>query len=402
MRPERIGAVEADHAELCGRFPGNRGDWARFDGPAGTQMVDVAIDAMAAFARSGSTANSHGAFAASRECDELVQRARRAVATLYGATQDGVWFGANMTTMTFAFTRALARDWRDGDRVVGTRLDHDGNVSTWRQAATDAGAEHVLAPMNAATGRLDPQSVIDRIDERTRWVAIAGASNLLGTIPDVRAVADAAHAVGARVFVDAVAFAPHRRIDVTELGADVLVSSAYKWYGPHLGAMWVRPDLLETLRPYKVRPAENVGPSRFETGTPNYACLAALEAAANFLLDVGMESIRAIEERTFAPLLAGLHSIAGVRCIGPSDLVDRTPTVSFTVDGVHPDTVAAALADDQIAVWSGNSYAAEVGDSLGVNESGGVVRAGVVAYVDDDDVQRLLTAVERVATRGAS
>lgn len=383
-------------AGLAQRFPGNQGEWARFDGPAGTQMLDTAIQAMVDFAASGSTANSHGEFAASHECDALVDRARAAVAQFYGASADGVWFGANMTTMTYAFTRALARDWAPGDRIVGTRLDHDANFWTWRQAADESGAEHVLAPIDPATGRLDAQSVIDLIDSRTRWVAIAGASNLLGTIPDVRAVADAAHAVGANVFVDAVALAPHRRIDIDALGADVLVSSAYKWYGPHLAAMWVRPDLLESLRPYKVRPATDEGPSRFETGTANYECLAALDAAARFLIDTGMDTIRAIEERTFAPLLAGLGSIPGVRLIGPSDLVGRTPTVSFTVDGLHPDSVAAALAADRIAVWSGNSYSVEAGDSLGLNDTGGVVRAGVVAYVSDDDVQRLLTSVDRI------
>lgn len=389
--------MSPDLAEIAQRFPGVRGGWARFDGPAGTQMVDSAIEAMATFAASGVTANSHGEFEASRECDALVDRARHAVAELYVASPEGVWFGANMTTMTFAFTRALARDWRPGDRIVGTRLDHDGNVSTWRQAAEDAGAEHVLAPMDPAAGRLDAQRVIELIDDRTRWVAISGASNLLGTIPDVRAVADAAHAVGAKVFVDAVALAPHRAIDVGSLGADALVSSAYKWYGPHLGAMWVRPDLLDSIRPYKVRPAADTGPSRFETGTPSYEALAALEAAARFILDTGLDSIRAREERVFTPLLEGLQAIPGVRLVGPPDLVDRTPTVSFTVDGHHPDAIAAALARERIALWSGDSYAVEVAASLGLAASGGVVRAGVVVYVSDDDVQRLLRSVERVA-----
>lgn len=387
-----------DTGDLRARFPGVTREWARFDGPAGTQMVDVAIDAMRDFAASGAIANSHGAFAASHECDALVERARDSVARLYGATPDGLWFGANMTTLTFAFTRALARDWKPGDRIVGTRLDHDGNVSTWRQAAADAGAEHVLAPMDRATGRLDADVVIALIDDRTRWVTLPGASNLLGTMPDIRTIADAAHAVGANVFVDAVALAPHRPIDVAALGADAIVSSAYKWYGPHVGAMWARPDLLESIRPYKVRPAEDTGPSRMETGTPNYAGLAATDAAARFLLETRMESIRAVEERTFAPLLEGLQSIGGVRCIGPLDLDRRTPTVSFTVDGHHPDEVAEALASERIAVWSGHSYAVEVADSLGVAESGGVVRAGVVAYVDDTDVQRLLAAVDRIAS----
>ncbi len=382
---------------LRDRFPGARNDWARFDGPAGTQMVDTAIAATAEFAASGDNANSHGEFAAAHACDALIDDARRVVADLYGATADGIWFGANMTTMTFAFTRALARDWRAGDRVVGTRLDHDANVSTWAQAAADAGAEHVLAPIDVATGRLDADAVIECIDERTRWVAIAGASNLLGTMPHVRAVADAAHAVGANVFVDAVALAPHRRIDVAALGADALVSSAYKWYGPHAAAMWVRPDLLEQIRPYKVRPAPEVGPSRFETGTPNYEAIAGVRAAARFLLDLGLDRVRAIEEATFAPLLDGLGAIRGVRRWGPDSLVDRTPTVSFTIDGFAPDAVAAALAADRIAVWSGTSYAVELGASLGVGATGGLVRAGVSLSTSPDDVARLLRSVERVA-----
>jgi selenocysteine lyase/cysteine desulfurase len=210
-------------------------------------------------------------------------------------------------------------------------------------------------------------------------------------------VADAAHAAGAKVFVDAVALVPHRRVDVAELGADVLVSSAYKWYGPHAGAMWVDPELLESLHAYKVRPASDTGPNRFETGTASYEALAALDAAARFVLDVGIDSLRAHEERTFAPLLSGLQSIAGVRCFGRPGLDGRTPTVSFTVDGVHPDDVARQLAAARVAVWSGHSYAVEVADALGVSDSGGLVRAGVVAYIDDDDVQRLLDAVDRIA-----
>jgi len=379
------------------RFPGAKGEWARFDGPAGTQMVDVAIEAMAAFSASGDNANNHGEFAAADACDELTATARSTVAELLGAAAEGVWFGANMTTMTFAFTRALARDWRRGDRIVGTSLDHDANVSTWQQAASDCGVDHVLAPLDPATGRLDPQSVIDLIDDRTRWVAISGASNLLGTIPDVRTVADAAHSAGANVFVDAVHLAPHRRVDIAALGADALVTSAYKWYGPHAATMWVRPDLLAELQPYKVRPASDDGPARLETGTPNFEAIAALIAAARYLIDTGFDEIERSEAAVFAPLLDGLGAIDGVRVYGPADLTNRTPTVSFTVDGHHPDDVAAALATDRIAVWSGDSYAVEVARSLGVHRRGGVVRAGVVRYVTHDDVGRLLTAVGRLA-----
>src|SRR5262245_33131936 len=196
------------------RFPGVRDGWSRFDGPAGTQMVDTAIDAMASWAASGNNANAGGAFEAADACDALLERARQRVATLLGATASSIVFGANMTTLTLAFTRAVIPTLGPGARVVGTRLDHDANVTPWRLACEAAGAEHVLAPFEPATGTLDPQAVIDLIDERTAWVTLPGASNLLGTVPDLAPIIAAAHDAGARVFVDAVHLAPHRAIDV--------------------------------------------------------------------------------------------------------------------------------------------------------------------------------------------
>ena len=285
------------------RFPGVRDGWARFDGPAGTQMVDVAIQAMAEWAASGNNANTGGSFAGADECDALLERARATVGQLLGAGPAGICFGANMTTMTFAFTRAVEQTLRPGDRVVGTRLDHDANVSPWRIACERSGAEHVLAPFDPATGVLDPAAVIALIDDRTKWVAITGASNLIGTTPDLAPVVAAAHAVGARVFVDAVHLAPHRRIDVGALGVDALATSPYKWYGPHAGVLAIEPALLDSLPVAKVRPAADTGPRRFETGTPNFEGIAAVEAAARFLLEEGMDRIAAEEETVFAPLL---------------------------------------------------------------------------------------------------
>src|SRR5215218_10698040 len=221
------------------RFPGVRDGWARFDGPAGTQMVDTAIDAMAAWAASGNNANSGGAFAAADACDALLERVRGRVAALLGGRADGVVFGANMTTLTLAFSRAVAATLAPGDRVVGTRLDHDANVTPWRLACDQAGAEHVLAPFDPTTGTLPPEHVIDLIDHRTAWVTLPGASNLLGTVPDLSPIVAAAHDAGARVFVDAVHLAPHRAIDVSALGCDVLATSPYKWYGPHAGVLCV-------------------------------------------------------------------------------------------------------------------------------------------------------------------
>ncbi len=387
-----------DAQSLRPRFPGVRDGWARFDGPAGTQMVDRAIEAMATWAASGDNANSGGAFAAADASDALLERARARVAQLLGASAGGVAFGANMTTLTLAFTRAVAATLRPGDRVVGTRLDHDANVTPWRLACDQSGAEHVLAAFDPATGRLDPAAVTDLIDERTRWVAVTGASNLLGTIPDLAPIVAAAHDAGARVFVDAVHLAPHRSVDVHAIGCDVLVTSPYKWYGPHAGVLWADPALLDELPVAKVRPAADRGPRRWETGTPSFEAIAAVDAAAGFLLDIGLDSLAGSEAAVFAPLLDGLHAIDGVTVWGPATMDDRTPTVAFTVAGHHPDAVATALAATRIATWAGHSYAVEAIDQLGLAATGGIVRAGVTAYVDDDDVQRLLHAVEKLAT----
>ena len=382
---------------LVDRFPGVRDGWARFDGPAGTQMVDTAITAMADWAASGNNANTGGSFSASDACDALLERTRATVAELLGGTPAGICFGANMTTLTLAFTRAVSAVLRPGSRVVGTRLDHDANVTPWRLACDAAGAEHVLAPFDPATGRLDPAAVIELIDERTAWVAVTGASNLLGTIPDLAPIVAAAHDVGARVYVDAVHLAVHRRIDVEALGCDALVTSPYKWYGPHAGVLCADPALLAELPVAKVRPAPDRGPQRWETGTPSFEALAAVDAAARFLLDEDLGRLGARELAVFGPLLEGLTSIDGVHVWGLPTTDDRAPTVAFTVDGLHPTQVTSALAADRIATWAGHSYAIEAVDQLGLAASGGIVRAGVVAYIEPDDVTRLLETVERIA-----
>ncbi|MGA0132599.1 MAG: cysteine desulfurase-like protein [Ilumatobacteraceae bacterium] len=375
------------------RFPGARGEWARFDGPAGTQMVDVAIRASSDWSSSGNNANTHGAFAAAHATDALLERSRDVVGRLLDADPNGVVFGANMTTMTFAFTRAVAHTLKPGDRVVGTRLDHDANVSPWRIACEDSGAEHVLAPFSPSSGRLDMDALAQLITPNTKWVAVTGASNLIGTMPDVKAVVALARSVGARVFVDAVHLVPHMPVSVRDIGCDVLATSPYKWYGPHAGVLCIEPDLLDALPVAKVRPADDVGPRRFETGTPNLENIAAIEAAARHLLEEDMRNVARYERDVFAPLLNGLLAMPHVTVWGPPTLESRTPTVAFTVSGMSPDRVAESLAAKKIAVWAGSSYAVELVKHLGLEESGGVVRAGVVRYVTSDDVQRLLTAV---------
>ena len=380
------------------RFPGLANGWARFDAPAGTQMVDTAIEAMSAWMASGSTAAAGGWFAASDDCAEQAIRARDVVGRLLGADPTGVCFGPNMTTLTFSFSRGVAATLRPGDRVVGTRLDHEANISPWRFACEQAGADHVLAPFDVSSGMLPAENVIGLIDERTRWVTLPGASNLLGTAPDLAPIIDAAHAVGARVFVDAVALAPHAPIDIAALRCDVLVTSPYKWYGPHAGVMWVDPEVIDDLPAFKVRPAADLGPGRYETGMPNYEAMAGIEAAARFLLEEGMDRVAAAEAVVFEPLLNGLLAIDGVTVHGPASLAGRTPTAAFSVRGVHPAEVTKALAEARVAAWDGHNYAMEVVDALGLSDQGGVVRAGLARYIDAHDVQRFLSVVERLAS----
>ena len=379
------------------RFPGCSDGWARFDGPAGTQVVDSAITAMTTWLSDGSNGCGGGHFAAAMKADELVDRTRATVGRLFNADPDGVTFGPNMTTLTFAFSRAVAATLRPGDRIVGTRLDHDANGSTWMRAAQTAGAEHVLAPFDPELGTLVPSDVIDLIDERTKWVTLPGASNLLGSAPDLKPIIDAAHAAGAKVFIDAVAWAPHQRIDIEALDCDVLVNSPYKWYAPHSGMLWCRPELLQSLPVFKVRPSHDEGPSRFETGMPNFEAIAGIEATARFLMEEGMDRVEAAERELFEPLLRGLQSIGGVKLYGVQGMEGRTPTAAFTVAGHTPAEVSQALAAERIAVWDGHNYAIEVVGQLGLSESGGLVRAGISRYLEPDDVNHLLAVVERLA-----
>ncbi len=379
------------------RFPGVGQEWARFDGPAGTQMVDSAITAMSEWMASGNTAANGGPFAAAEECQRLMDRTRAAVGQFLGADPDGISFGPNMTSLTFAISRAIGATLQPGDRIVGTRLDHDANITPWRKAAEGAGAEHVLASFDPETGQLPSGNVIDLIDERTKWVTVPGASNLLGSTPDLAPIIEAAHAVGAYVYVDAVHLAPHRKIDIAGLGCDALVTSPYKWYGPHSGLLWMRPELLESLPVFKVRPASDHGPGKLETGMPNFEGIAGIEAAARFLIEEDMDQSAAAEAEVFALLLEGLQSISGVKVWGSQTLDGRVPTAAFTIEGVHPADASKVLAAANVAVWDGHNYAVEVVDQLGLADSGGVIRAGVSRYVEAPDVDRLLTVVHQLA-----
>jgi cysteine desulfurase family protein (TIGR01976 family) len=376
------------------RFPGLRGGWARLDGPAGTQMVDSAIEAMAEFMRSGDNANQGGVFEAAVRSDELVASTRASVGTLLGGDPRGIAFGPSMTAMTMRFAAAVGRALEPGDEIVCSRLDHDANVSPWLIAAERAGATVRFADPDRDTLELPASAVEAVLSGRTRWVAITAAANAVGTVPDLHGIVAAAHAAGARVYVDAVHAAPHRRLDVEALGCDALACSAYKWFGPHIGILWGRPDLLDALRPDKVRPSPDEVPDRFELGTLPFESLAGVRAAADYMLSIDWDAVRAHEEALLAAALDGLRAMPHVTVYGAAR--DRAPTLMFNVAGRTATEVAAALAERKIAVWDGNYYAWELERHLGLAPHG-AVRAGFVHYNDEADAERLLAAVADLA-----
>jgi cysteine desulfurase family protein (TIGR01976 family) len=376
------------------RFPGLRDGWARLDGPAGTQMVDAAIDAMGDFMRSGHNANHGGMFEAAHRTDELVASARASVGTLLGGDPRGVVFGPSMTALTMRFAAAAGRALQPGDEIVSTRLDHDANVRPWLLAAERAGAQVRFAEPEPETLEL-PAAAVERVlTDRTRWVAVTAASNAVGTVPDLPGIVAAAHTAGARVYVDAVHAAPHRRLDVEALGCDALACSAYKWFGPHVGILWARPEILADLAPDKLRPSSDEVPDRWELGTLPFESLAGVLAAADYVLSTEWETVREHEESLLHTALAALRAMDHVIVYG--DARDRAPTLMFNVRGRTADEVAAALAGHEIAVWHGNYYAWELERHLGLAPHG-AVRAGFVHYNDEADAERLLAAVSDLA-----
>src|SRR3954462_4223070 len=383
------------------RFPGLSDGWARLDGAAGTQMVDDAIEEMAAWMRSGHSANHGGAFQSAERTaalgnkapappHALATEAGAPVARLLGAGAEGVVFGPSMTALTMRFAAAACRALQPGDEIVLTRLDHDANVAQWLIAAARAGVEVRFAEPERETLELPAAAVEAVLSPRTRWVAVTAASNAVGTIPDLPGIVAAAHAAGARVFVDAVHATPHRAIDVASLGCDALACSAYKWFGPHIGILWARPELLGELSPDKLRPSPDTVPERWELGTLPFESLVGVRAAADFVARLDREELRAHEDRLLAQMVEGLGALGGVTVHGAAR--DRTATVMFTVAGHSSHDVAAHLARAEVAVWHGNYSALELSRWRGL-EPDGALRAGVVAYNDSDEVDRLLEAV---------
>ncbi|MGY2083278.1 cysteine desulfurase-like protein [Blastococcus sp. SYSU DS0539] len=404
------GAGGLDVARVRGLFPALSDGYVHADGPAGSLVPENVAHAVGSAMRMP-VADRGGVFPASGRAEALVAGARAAVADLVGGRPGGVVLGPSTTTLTYGMARALARTWRPGDAIVLSRLDHDANVRPWVQMAAATGVQVRWAEVDIETGELPAWQYAELIDRRTRLVAVTAASNALGTRPDVAGIAAQAHAVGALVYVDAAHAAPHVFLDKTALGADFVAVSAYKWCGPHVGAVVADPELLEHLRPDKLLPSPDRVPDRFEAGAPPFELYAGVSAAVDHLaglcgevggsrrdrLRASMAAVARHEGDLFDWLDQALRAMRHVQVLGEPERC--TPTLSFTVAHMRPRQVAAELARAGICAWDGDFYARELFDALGVNETGGAVRLGLMHYNTADEVGRIIDAVAGLRPR---
>ena len=412
--------VFLDQGKIRAQFPAlqqeiNNRPVIFFDGPGGTQVPSSVIEAMSKYLTE-SNANAHGAFATSRQTDELVKSARLAMADFLGCDRDEIVFGANMTTLTFTLSRAIARELQPGDEIIVTRLDHYGNVSPWL-ALKEKGIIIRTIDINLEDCTLNLANLREQINEQTKLVAVGYASNAVGTINNVAEVVKLAHAVNALVFIDAVHYAPHSLIDVKALDCDFLTCSAYKFFGPHVGILYSKREHLSQLRPYKVQPAPSEIPDCWETGTQNFEGLAGVVATIDYLADLGRQLLPSVENRRTAivmamtaihnyeqelcqHLIAGLLQVPGLTFYGindPDRFAWRTPTVGIRLREQTPYAVAKALGDRGIFTWHGNFYALGLTERLGIESSGGLLRIGLVHYNTVDEINRLLTALTELS-----
>ncbi len=404
--------------EIRARFPAVSRDAGRLvylDNPAGTQLPGTVIEAVAG-AMTDAASNLGGCFPASQAADAIWQRAHAAMADLLAAgSPREVVIGPSMTALTFAMSRCLGRRFAPGDEIVVTRMDHEGNVSPWLALAEERDLVVRWLDFDRDSFRIEPEALAPLLNDRTRLLALNHASNLTGSINDVASLGAMAREAGALVYVDAVQYAPHGLLDVRALGCDFLVCSSYKFFGPHLGILWGREDLLAELAPYKVRCGSDALPERFETGTPQTELLAGLEATVEHIAWTGAasgaggsrrERIAAayqaahVYEQTLAThLIDGLGALAGVTIHGitnPNRYHQRVPTVSFTHAHQAPADIVRALADDGVCVWAGHNYAWEVVRHLGLDERHGVVRIGIANYNTLDEINRTVASLARV------
>jgi cysteine desulfurase family protein (TIGR01976 family) len=397
-----------------------------FDNPAGTQVPQLVVDRISGCLLEAN-ANLGGFFETSGRAGAIVDDAHAAMADLLNApSQDEIIFGQNMTTITLYVSRSIGREFRAGDEIILSRMDHDANVTPWVLLARDLDLKIRWLPFDIETFEFD-LAALDRLwSDRTRLVCVGGASNLTGTINDIRTICRKAREAGAWTYIDAVQSVPHVATDVQEIGCDFLACSAYKFFGPHQGILWGRRELLERLEPYKVRPAPDEIPGAFETGTMSHEGMAGTAAAVEYLAWIGrtmagdylerndrylgrrryvhaaMDCLFDYESTLTRQLLDGLRQLRGIRVQGitaKDALHRRVPTVSFTADNIAPDAIAKSLADRNIFVWSGHNYAVEAARALGIYDTGGAVRVGPVHYNSVDEVDRLLLALEELLPR---
>ena len=414
------GAAALDTAWVRAQFPSlqlrvNGQPAVYFDGPAGTQVPQQVTRAMQEYLLRHN-ANTGGAFVTSRQTDAGIAAAREAMADFFHCTADEVVFGQNMTTITFALARAIGRELKAGDEIVVTTLDHDANVAPWR-ALEERGVVVRQADIRATDCTLDLEDLRGKLNSRTKVVAVGYASNAVGTINPVAEITKWAHAAGALAFIDAVHYAPHGAIDVRTLDCDFLVCSPYKFFGPHMGTLYGKREHLERLRPYKVRPASDLFPDRWETGTQPHELIVGITAAVEYLAELGRQCQPGIgtrrdallaaytatvpyERKLLTALIAGLLEIPGLAFYGitdPARFTERCSTVSVRIGGHHPTEIATYLGERGIFTWDGNFYALNLTERLGVQERGGVLRIGLVHYNTVDEVERVLAALREFA-----
>jgi len=388
---------------------------AFLDGPAGTQVPKQVMDAVQNYF-SSANANTYGAFLTSRRTDEMILSARAAMADFFNCDRDEIVFGQNMTTITFALARAIGRELKSGDEIVVTTLDHDANVAPWR-ALEEKGVVIRQVDVRESDCTLDMEDLRQKISTKTKLVAVGYASNIVGTINSVAEITKLAHAAGALMFVDAVHYAPHGLIDVKALDCDFLACSPYKFFGPHMGTLYGKREQLQRFKPYKVRPATNVSPECWETGTQVQELIAGIAAAVDYIAELGRHCDATVKSRREAlqaayhathqyetglltRLIEGLQTIPGMRIFGITDrkrFGERCSTLSFRIGNHNPTAIATFLGDRGIFTWDGNFYALNLSERLGVERHGGVLRVGLVHYNTMEEVARLLAALGEFA-----
>jgi cysteine desulfurase family protein (TIGR01976 family) len=395
-----------DQFPALGRTHNGRGV-VYFDGPGGSQVARQAIEAITGYMERGG-ANLHGVFPTSTETEEILADTRMATADFLGAAPDEVAFGANMTTLTFAVSRALASGWDRDSEIVVTELDHRANVDPWMIAAAERGARVRWIRVDPETLTLDENDLEQNITERTKLVAIGLASNAVGTVNDVAAVADRAHSAGALVAVDAVHAAPHLPLDRDAIGADVITCSAYKFFGPHVGVAAIRRDPFERMGVYRLDPAPDYIPDKLETGTQNHEGIAGVKCALDFISSLGegtsqreklTSAMKAVEEQEAAlaeHFRIALRDIPGVKLYAAPDGVRKTPTLAFTVQGKAPEDVCLQMLEHGFFIAAGDFYASTLAGKLGIGNSGGFIRAGLAPYNTEEEVERFAETLERV------